>query len=143
MPRPQTLFVIAAVVALVLGLVTSRLSLSTGMALTLPGASYVIPNSMLCYGAALFFCLFAFLYSIWMVPWSIPAATWHFALSIFAVVAFLAASIQMQRFRPDAASSPASITVLLAFSLSPIFFLAVQGLFLLDGMRRLLSLLLT
>jgi hypothetical protein len=59
MPRIPMLFATTAVVALLLGLLTSRFDLSSGMALALPRAHFTIPNRTLCDGVALFFCLFA------------------------------------------------------------------------------------
>jgi hypothetical protein len=141
MPRLPMLFATTAITALILGLLTSRFDLSTGATLILPRASYLIPNRMLCYGVALFFCLFAFLYSIWMVPWNARAAMWHFALSGLSVGVFLAASIGMDRFKLGAGPPALAIPFLLAFSFSPVFFLLIQGFFILDGLRRCWSLL--
>ena len=74
MPRLPMLFATAAIVALLfLGLLTSRFDLLAGMTITLPRATYFVSNGILCYGVALFFCLFAFLYSIWIVPWTAQA----------------------------------------------------------------------
>jgi hypothetical protein len=141
MPRLPMLFATAAITALIMGLLTSRFDLATGMTLTLPRATYLIPNRMLCYGAALFFCLFAFLYSIWIVPWSAQAAMWHFALSVLAVGVFLAASIGMDRFKLGAEPPALAIPCVLVFSFSPVFFLLIQGFFILDSLRRCWSLL--
>jgi hypothetical protein len=141
MPRLPMLFATTAITALILGLLTSRFDLSTGMTLMLPRASYLIPDRMLCYGVALFFCLFAFLYSIWIVPWSAQAAMWHFALSLLSVGVFLAASIGMDRFKLGTGPPALAIPFLLAFSFSLVFFLLIQGFFILDGLRRCWSLL--
>jgi hypothetical protein len=141
MPRLPMLFATTAITALIMGLLTSRFDLSTGMTLRLPRATYLIANWTLCYGVALFFCLFAFLYSIWIVPWSAQAATWHFALSVLSVGVFLAASIGMDRFKLGAGPPALAIPCLLVFSFSPVFFLLIQGFFILDGLRRCWSLL--
>jgi hypothetical protein len=136
MPRIPMLFATAAVMALILGLLTSRFDVSTSMSLALPRAHYAIPNRMLCYGVALFFCLFAFLYSIWMVQWSAQAAMWHFALSLLSVGGFLVALIGMDRFKLVAEPPALGLPLLLVFSFSPVFFLLIQGFFILDGLRR-------
>jgi hypothetical protein len=106
------LYATIAITALSFGLLTSRFDLSTGMTLMLPRASYLIPNSMLCDGTAVFFCLFAFLYSIWIVPWSAQAAMSHFTLSLLYVGMFLG----MERFRLGAVPPALAIPLLLTFS---------------------------
>ena len=138
MPRLPMLFATAAIVALLLGLLTSRFDLLAGMTITLPRATYFVSNGILCYGVALFFCLFAFLYSIWIVPWTAQAGVWHFSLSVLSVGLFLVASI---RFKLLEGSSSLAMPVLAAFSFSPVLFLLVQGAFLLDAFRRIWPLL--
>ena len=138
MPRLPMLFATAAIVALLLGLLTSRFELLAGMTITLPKASYFVPNGTLCYGIALFFCLFAFLYSVWILPWSTQAGVWHFSLSVLSVGLFLVASI---RFKLLEGSSSLAMPVLAAFTFSPVLFLLVQGAFLLDAFRRIWPLL--
>ena len=64
MTRLVTLFATAAVVLLLLGLLMSRLHLRSGLSLSLPAGGWLIPYWVLCFGAALFFCLFAFAYSL-------------------------------------------------------------------------------
>jgi hypothetical protein len=136
MPRLPMLFATAAIVALVLGSLTSRLDLSTGMTITLPKASYFVPNRTLCYGIALFFCLFAFLYSVWILPWSTQAGLWHFSLSVLSVGLFLVASIGMDRLKFANGPPALAIPFLVVFSFSPVLFLLIQGFFILDGLRR-------
>lgn len=136
MPRLAMLFATAAVTALLLGLLTSRFDLLTGMTVTLPRATYFVSNGILCYGVALFFCLFAFLYSVWIVPWSAEAAVWHFALSVLSVGLFLIASIGMDRLKLLNGPPALALPFLLVFSFSPMLFLLIQGFFILDGLRR-------
>jgi hypothetical protein len=137
MPRVPTLFATAAVTALLLGLLIPRFDLSTGMTITLPRASYFVPNGTLCYGVALFFCLFAFLYSVQMVPWSAQAAVWHFSFSVLSVGLFLVASIGMDRFKVlTGPKSALAIPFLAVFSFSPMLFLLIQAFFILDSLRR-------
>jgi TctA family transporter len=136
MQRIQTLFASAAVGVLLLGLVTSRFKPGSEMVVTLRQTGYGLPYSMLCYGVALFFCLSALLYSVWTVPWSVRAANWHFGLSVFLVGVFCAASVAADRFKLLEGSAGLAMTVLVAFSFSPVLFLLVQGAFLLDGFRR-------
>jgi hypothetical protein len=136
MPRIQTLFATAAVGLLLLGLLSSRLKPGPEMVVTLRQTGYVVPNSILCYGVALFFCLFAVLYSVWMVNWSVQAANWHFGLSVFLVGLFCAASFAGDRFKALEGSPTVAMTVLVAFTFSPILFLLIQGVFILDGFRR-------
>jgi hypothetical protein len=137
MPRVQTLFASAAVGVLLLGLLTSRLRPESEMVVTLRHTGYALPYSMLCYGIALSFSLFAFLYSVWMVRWSVQAASWHFGLSVLLVGLFCAASIAADRFKLLEGSSSLAIPVLAAFTFSPVLFLLVQGAFLLDAFRRI------
>jgi hypothetical protein len=136
MPRLPMLFATAAVTALLLGLLTSRFDLSTGMTITLPRATYFVSNGILCFGVALFFCLFAFLYSVWIVPWSSEMGVWHFALSVLSVGLFIIASIGMDRFNLLTMPPAVAIPFLLVFSFSPVLFLLIQGFFILDGLRR-------
>ncbi len=136
MPRIPTLFATAAVGVLLLGLLTSRFNLGFGLSVSLRRTAYGVPNSMLCYGVALFFCFFAVLYSVWMVPWSAQAARWHFAISVLLIGVFCAASFTAARFKLFEASSGLAIPILVAFSLSPVLFLLIQGFFILDGFRR-------
>ena len=136
MPRLPMLFATAAIVALLLGLLTSRFDLSTGMTITLPKATYFVPNGTLCYGIALFFCLFAFLYSVWILPWSTQAGVWHFSLSALSVGLFLIASIGMDRFKLLTGPPALELPFLIVFSFSPVLFLLIQGFFILDGLRR-------
>ena len=117
-------------------MLTSRLDLSTGMTIVLHKASYFVPNGILCYGVALFFCLFAFLYSVWIVPWSAHAAAWHFSLSVLSSGLFLIASIGIDRFKLLTGPETLAIPFLIVFSFSPVLFLVIQGFFILDGLRR-------
>lgn len=80
MHRLPVLFGATAVVVLVVGLISSRFNFSTGMTLTLLRNTYFIPYQLLCFGAASCFCLFAFLYSMWTVPWSASAGLWPLGL---------------------------------------------------------------
>ncbi len=136
MPRSQTLFATAAVVALLPGLLTSRINLGSGLTVSLHRTVYLIPPSMLCYGVALLFCLFAILYSVWTVPWSTQAARWHFAISVFLIGVFCAASSAAVRFNVIESSSRLALPVLIAFILSPVLFPLIQGFFIVDGLRR-------
>jgi hypothetical protein len=38
--------------------------------------------------SALTFSFFAFMYSLWFVPWSVRAASWHLGLSVITVAVF-------------------------------------------------------
>ncbi len=111
------------------------------MVVALRHRGYALPYSVLCYGVALSFCLFAVLYSLWMVPWSVQAANWHFGLSVLLVGLFCAASFAADRFKLLEGSSSLAMPVLAAFSFSPVLFLLVQGAFLLDAFRRIWPLL--
>jgi hypothetical protein len=136
MPRIQTLFATAAVMALLLGLLTSRFNLRSGLTISLRQTGYVVPNSLLFYGLALFFCFFALLYSVWMVDWSAQAARWHFALSVLLVAVFFATSFAAVHFKVFAGSSRLAIPVLAVYSFSLVLFLLIQGIFIIDGFRR-------
>ena len=140
MTRLSTLFAIAAMAVLLLGVLTSHLDLQSGLAVSLPTGSYYISYNVLCFGAALFFCLFAFVYSIWMVPWSAQAAMWHFGLSIFCVAAFLAASIAINRPGIQEHMTRSATLVFVLYCFAPILFLLVQSFYILDGLRRCLFL---
>ncbi len=135
MLRLPTLFATIAAVALILGL-GLRLDLSTGLTLTLPKTTYLISYRILCFGVATWFCLFAFLYSIRIIPWSAQAATWHFGLSLVLVALFITAALGMDWPKLNDGSSTMAIAFMLAFSLTPIIFLLLQGFFVVDGLRR-------
>jgi len=133
--RIPTLFAVAGVVVLVVGLLSSRMGLRSGMSLTWHGTGYLLGNSLLCFGAGVFFCLFAFLYSLWMVPWSAQAGWWHFGLSLLCIGMFCIGLLVPERSVPG--DGPAlTLPLLIAFTASAPLFLAVQGLFLVDGLRR-------
>jgi hypothetical protein len=136
MPRVSVLFAIASITFLVLGGFALRFDLRAHLSLALPRAHYVVPNSTLCFGVALFFCLFAFLYSLWFVPWSVQAAGWHFAFSLIFVALFVVALLDAGPGRLTAEPAAFAVSVLLAFNISPVLFLLIQGVFLLDGIRR-------
>ena len=143
MSRIQTLFAAAAIAALLLGLLATRFDQRWGLTITLRQTGYIVPNSMLCYGVALFFCLFAVLYSVWTVSWSVRAASWHLALSLFLVGVFGAAAFAADRLKLLEGSTNLAMPVLVAFSFSPVLFLVIQGVFLLDCFRRALPVLRT
>jgi uncharacterized membrane protein len=136
MLRIQTLFAIGAVGLLLLGLLASRLGSGPHLTVTFGQTTYAWPNSFLCYVVAFFFCLFAVLYSVWMVNWNVQAANWHFGLSVFLVGVFCAASFAADRFKVPEGSSTVAMTVLIALTFSPILFLLIQGVFILDAFRR-------
>ena len=136
MPRLSTLFAVAAISLLALGLLIPHLNLRSGMALSLPGTVYSIPNSLLCYGAALCFSLFAFLYSIWMIQWNAPAQRWHLGLSVLCVAVFSAASVGLDRSAPGSRETNMTLPLVMVYSAAPMLFLLIQALYLLDGLRR-------
>jgi len=125
MPRVPMLFATAAVTALLLGLLSRRFDLSTGMAVALPRATYFVPNGILWCGVALFSCLFALQYSVRIVPWSPQAGMWHFSLSVLCVGLFLVAWIGMDRFKLLTGPSALAIPFLAVFSFSPVLFLMI------------------
>ena len=140
MPRIPILFAATALFILSMGLLSSRFNFATGMTLALPKNTYLIPYHLLCFGAASCFCIFAFLYSMWMVPWSARVALWHLGLSVVCLALFFCAAVAAQRSKLTDGSSPLAVTVLLAFTVSPLLFLLTQGFFALDGLRRCLPL---
>ncbi len=136
MSRLPTLFAIAAMSLLGVGLLVPRLDLRSGMTLSLPRATYMIPNRMLCYGAALCFCLFAFLYSLRMVPWSAPAQRWHLGLSVFCLAMFFAALASFERSAAAGRETNLTLSLVIVASAAPVLFVLIQALYLLDGLRR-------
>ncbi len=140
MPRIPILFAGTALFVLSVGLLSSRFNFSAGMTLTLLKKTYLIPYHLLCFGAASCLCIFAFLYSMWMVHWNARVALWHLGLSVVSLTLFFGAAVAAQRVKLTDGSSPLAVTVLLAFIVSPLLFLLTQGLFALDGLRRCLPL---
>ena len=138
MPRLPTLFAIAAVAVLLGAQLPSRFNLETGMSFTLPGATHYIPNTVLCYAAAAFFTLFAFLYSVPMVRWNPNAGMWHFGLSILSTALFFAASLAMDRITLGGHPSAFELPSIVVVCISPVLFLLVQAIYLFDGLRRTL-----
>lgn len=133
-------FATIALFVLSVGLISSRHSFSVGMTLTLLRNTYLVPFYLLCFGAASCLCIFAFLYSMWMVPWNARMALWHLGLSVASLALFFVAAVITQRSRLTDVSTPLAVTVLLALIVSPLLFLLTQGLFALDGLRRCLPL---
>ena len=101
------------------------------------GAGYVIPNRTLCFGAALSFCFFAFLYSLWIIDWSVRATAWHFALSLLCLGLYSASSIAFDRSTDQ--PMPPSLFLVFAVTVTPLVFLIIQSWYFIDGSRRLLS----
>ncbi len=136
MTRLPALFAMFAVVLLVLGLFPTDPSMTAGMTFTSPARTFVIPNRLLCFAAALSFCFFATAYSAWFVPWSYRSGLWHFGLSAAAVGAFVLSSVAFRSAGAFDQKGTLTLPLLLAFSLSPFVFLLVQGVFFFDGLRR-------
>jgi hypothetical protein len=136
MARLPTLFAVSAACALVLGILSPRFDVRAGMSVTWHGAGYMIPNKTLCFGAAVFFCLFAFLYSIRLIPWSVGAGSWHFGLSILCIIIFSVAFVAAGCYPEAESSSNPVLIVMLLFVASPVCFLLIQGLYLIDAVRR-------
>jgi uncharacterized membrane protein (GlpM family) len=131
------LFAAAAIGMLVLGLLASRFYLNHSLSIVSNKTGYAIMNQTICYGIAAIFCFFALLYSVWNVPWSSLAATWHFGLSILFLGIFFASTIATNRSLPNGTANTALLIVL--FTSLPVFML-IQCWYLIDGFRRCLSL---
>jgi hypothetical protein len=142
LPIP-TFFATAAIVMLALGILVSRLNLLQSLSLTINRNGYLVLNETLCYGAASVFGFFAFLYSIWNVPWNAKAAIWHLGLSILCIGIFIASSagLAMDNSTQNGPPSKAFFTLFALFLASLPVFLLIQCWYLIDGFRRCLPLL--
>jgi cell division protein FtsW (lipid II flippase) len=89
MQRVATLLASSAALTLVLGILIPRLAIKSGLTLTSNKTITLIPNQPLCFGVGFALALFAFLYSaMWFADWRIKTASWHFTISMIAVLRF-------------------------------------------------------
>jgi hypothetical protein len=136
MQRIQSFFAVAALVVLAVSLLVPRGALRAGLSVQWGGRGYVLPNQMLFYGVALTFTFFAFMYSLWFVPWSVRAASWHLGLSVITVAVFSGSLLLSQRVGESGEPSGRMVALLLPFIASPALFLLIQGWYLIDALRR-------
>ena len=86
MYRATSLYAIFGITMLALGLVATRLVGMQGVSITWRNTGHVFPYQVFCYGLGAFFCVYAFLTSIWAIPFGALLARWHFWLSAGSVV---------------------------------------------------------
>lgn len=148
MPRTQTLFALTSVALLIAGLSMPFLAPTQGITVTYPrpapGQPYAVMYSprVPCYGLAAFFAVFAFLYSLWNIPFSRALVHWHFWLTFgsvaLAAVGFLVFAIVAEKNLASGPFGPFGIAVTLFFAASIPIFLAAQLWFVIDLIRALL-----
>lgn len=88
MQRVENLCAITSIVLLVTGILLKYLGPDFGWSLSWAHTGYAFSWHMPCYGVAVLFTLFAFLYSIAYIPFDQRIAQWHFWLSLGCVVLF-------------------------------------------------------
>lgn len=149
MPRTPTLFAIVAAALLIIGLLMPSLSPRDLTSVTTwrppPGQSYAVAYSprVPCYALAALFAVFAFLYSLWTIPFSRALVHWHFWLTfcsvLLAAAGVLAFFIAAERDSSSGPFGPFGITLTLLFAASIPIFLAAQLWFVIDFIRALIK----
>jgi hypothetical protein len=139
--RIAILFGAAAALLITMGILASRFSTQLGWSIDWRGKGYGFPIQTLCFGLAACFCGFAFIYSLWVIPWSTRAATWHLALSLVCVaifgIGFVAVHGSAHNVAPSAAPLPILTQAMLgSWILVQPLFLLLQAWFLIDAIRR-------
>jgi hypothetical protein len=87
--KAPDLFVISALVLLGFAFVARFISpTGLGVSVAWRGTGYVMPPEAIAIAMATALCFCATVYSLWMLPFSRPAALWHFWLTIFGIAVF-------------------------------------------------------
>jgi len=87
--RPSESFALVAVILLVFSLIARFISPSgLGISVSWRGAGYVLSPGSISVGLATLFCLFATVYSLWMLPFNKTATMWHFWLTTVGIGVF-------------------------------------------------------
>jgi len=124
MERPSELFVISTVILLGFALFSRFISPSAlGISTTWRGTVYVFPPGSICTALATALCLFATIYSFWMLPFNRTATLWHFWLTSIGIAVFLLS------FYRATSTLPYSRTALWTFFVSPAVVLLAQIIF--------------
>lgn len=90
MTRPSELFAFSATVLLVFSFLSRLLPSQAGISIRLRNVGYVFPPSTAFLVMGSFLCFFAAIYSLWPLHMNNKAATWHYWVTITAIVAFWA-----------------------------------------------------
>jgi hypothetical protein len=89
MKRPAELFAIAALLMLTLReLMRTILAFPMMVSLRLRGNFYAFQPEVLTLFIATALCFYSAMYSVWLLPFSSRAATWHFWVTIVGLVVF-------------------------------------------------------
>ena len=136
MQRVQSFFAVAALLVLALSLWRPRWALDAGLSVQWGGRGYFIPSQILLYGVALVFTFFAFLYSLWFIPWSVQAACWHLGMSVIGAGVFFGSLLAFPYVADGSEHSGRMLVLLILVTASPVVFLLIQGWYLIDALRR-------
>jgi hypothetical protein len=142
MQRVENLCVITGIVLLVTGILLKYVGPDFGWSLSWAHTGYGFSWHMPCYGLAVLFTLFAFLYSIVYIPFDKTVAQWHFWLSLGCVV-LCVLGVVIFSLATRGGTTPKLGVAGTAFGMSVIagipIFLATQLLFVIQLVRALVK----
>jgi hypothetical protein len=139
--RVASLFAIVGLLTVALGLFTTRLK-PFGVTITHGNSAYGFSVQFVLYGIAALFCVFTCLNSAGYIPFDKTSVQWHFWLSTFGVVLFIAGFAWLYSAGQRPESSPnlgikGTIMAVSYLSSIPIFLIA-QAWFAVASVRALL-----
>ena len=124
MDRPSELFVISAIILLGFALVARFINPSgLGIFITWRSTAYILPPSSISIAMATALCLFAAIYSLWMLPFNRTGILWHFWPTAIGIGVFWLS------FYRAGSTLPHSRTAVWAVFMSPAVVLLTQVVF--------------
>jgi len=140
--RPAEFFVVAAIGLLVFALLSRFLVPSEvlGVSLGLHRMGYVFSLASVCVFMAAFLCVFAAIYSFWILPMNQKVAMWHFWLTAAGIAIFWFGLYLFFKYRPHGELHGRALAVTIGWLTSLPLLVVAQGIFLVNlisGLRRL------
>jgi hypothetical protein len=144
MQRTPTLFAIVGAALLIIGLLMPSIAPSQAITVTSPRSTVGYSPRVPCYGLAALFAVFAFLYSVWTIPFSRTLIRWHFWLTfssvLLAAAGFLVLHIVAEKnLASGRPFGPIGSAVTPFFAASIPIFLGAQLWFVIDLIRGLIK----
>jgi hypothetical protein len=100
--KASEMFAMEALILLGFALVARFINTpALGISITWRGTGYVLPPGTISIALATALCVFATIYSLWMLPFSRIAMQWHFWVTSIGIVVFLLAFYRAGSALPD------------------------------------------